>query len=109
MDQEERRRAGVAVEDRMNLQGLTVGDIARECNVDTRTIRGLIGGTRWPTVAVRSSVERLLGWQEGEIYRQAQDGMQALNGFSDAELAAEILHRARKREKPGRKSGASSS
>lgn len=99
MTPEERCRAAQAVGERIERLGKTVSQIADECNVDARTVRALVTGSRWPTVAVRNVIEDAIDWPRGEILRQARDGLKALAVFSDAELVAEVLQRIRRRER----------
>lgn len=83
----------------MEGRGLTAAAVAKDAEVDVKTVRALIAGSRWPTAAVRTRVELALDWPTGELARQARNGLEALSGFSDAELAGELLHRARVRER----------
>lgn len=95
---EERRRAGRAVAERIERLGYTVPEVANASKIDARSLRALIAGQRWPTVAIRSRVEDAIEWPRGEILRQARDGLEALAVFTDAEIAAELLLRIRRRD-----------
>jgi len=101
MTPEERQRAGRAVRGRLETLGRSVEEAARSSKIDARTLRALIAGSRWPTTSIRSSIEDEIEWPRGEIARQARNGLEALAVFTDAELAAELLHRARAREQQG--------
>lgn len=96
---EEQVRAGAAVAQRINVRSTTIAAVAKSAQIDPRTLRALITGTRWPTSGVRRRIEKALGWAGGELMRQAQDGLPALAAYSDDQLLAELLHRARQRQR----------
>ena len=86
------------MEERIELAGLTTSEVAKAAQIDARTLRDLMSGRRWPRATVRQGVEDALGWPRGEILRQARDGLEALAVYTDAELAAELLYRIRRRD-----------
>lgn len=96
---EQRGRAARALTERMEGRGLTTAVVAQDAEIDPKTVRALASGSSWATVAVRTRIEAAVDWPTGELARQARNGLEALAGFTDAELAGEILHRARQRER----------
>jgi transcriptional regulator with XRE-family HTH domain len=95
---EERARAGRAVSERLTDLGRTARQLAAEAGVSLRTVRALLRGERMPQPDTRAHLEKALGWPPGEIWRRARDGLESLRNYTDRELCAELLHRARKRE-----------
>lgn len=93
MTPEQRHRAGLSVAARILDMGTTVPTIAAEANVAPTTIRALIRGARWPTIASRQRICAALRWPAGEIERRAFLGDVRLAEFSILELARELCHR----------------
>lgn len=85
----------MAVAERIADRGLTVTEVARAARIDGKTLRGLLAGRQWPTVAVRRRIEKALGWEPGEIQRRARDGVESLRGYSERDLLAELQWRLR--------------
>lgn len=57
-----RTRAGAAVRDRRLWLRLDQAELARNAEVDVKTLRSLEKGDRWPRDSTRSKIERALGW-----------------------------------------------
>lgn len=91
----ERRRAGLAVSERIADRSLSIIETARAADVDPKTLRALINGTRWPTAHVLRRIETALSWPAGEIVRRGRDGVKSLRGYSERDLMAELMWRLR--------------
>lgn len=76
-------------------RGLSIAETARAADVDPKTLRALINGTRWPTAPVLRRVEAALTWPAGEISRRGRDGVRSLRGYSERDLLAELMWRFR--------------
>lgn len=94
MIDEQRKRAGEAVEMRMRELGLNGHSLARAAQVDDKTIRNLLHGVKWPQLHTRRQVEDALRWPPGEIARRAlhEEGLEA---YTVTELWAELERRLR--------------
>lgn len=93
-------RAGRAVEARMAERLLGRTALARRAQIDPKTLRALLTGSRWPRVAVRARIESALGWPAGEIHRRALGARPVtadLARFPELDLLGELTRRARGR------------
>lgn len=72
MDDLQRRRAGQAVADEMDRQGLSPQQLADMSGVAVVTIRDLRAGKRWPWTQKRNAIELALGWDTGTIAQIAK-------------------------------------
>jgi hypothetical protein len=77
----------------------TAATVARAAGIHPKTVRGLISGKHWPTDAVQSSIEAVLGWREGEIVARAAGESGSLDDLTDVEVAAELHRRLAERER----------
>lgn len=95
MTPQERSRAGRAVQERIYERGKTITQVAREAQLDPKTIYGLIRGERWPRADAIARIEAALDWCPGEIYRRGRDGLESLHGYTSRDLLSELLARER--------------
>lgn len=91
----ERRRAGLAVSERIADRGLSLAEAARTARVDPKTLRALVNGDRLPSAPVLRRIENALNWPAGEIIRRSRDGVESLRGYSERDLLAELQWRLR--------------
>lgn len=111
MTPEQRRRAGLAVTERIESMSATPSAVARSAGISPNTLLALAHGKRWPSDEIQGRIESKLGWPGGEILRRAAGfGAKALCSFSDEDLLTELLRRAAKRQRtrPERPSAATS-
>jgi lambda repressor-like predicted transcriptional regulator len=94
MTPEDQQRAGRAVAARIDELGTNVAAIARRAQVDPKTVRALINGTRWPTYASRARINHALDWPPGEIGRRAFEVPDAFRGIPSTVLLSELCRRA---------------
>lgn len=95
MDDEQRRRAGQAVTERIRERGATVPAVARASRTDAKTLRRLMSGETTPRVSTQRAIEKALDWPPGEIERRgAGIVLRDLETISDRELIVELVRRA---------------
>jgi transcriptional regulator with XRE-family HTH domain len=92
--EQQRRRAGRAVEDRMAELGITIPMLARKAGVDPTTVRALLRGRRWPRATTRAKIAAVLGWRLDDLIRIAVDGPVSLEAIPTRELLKELCRRA---------------
>lgn len=98
---------GALVDQRRKHRGMSEAQLRDVADVDRKTLRALLDGTRWPQEETRMRVEAALGWVAGSI-QDLRDGREAvglpdkegkqtqeppLRLVSDDELLAEIRRR----------------
>ncbi len=95
MDAQQRARAGRAVQEEMDRQGLTLQRLAEMSRVAPVTLRDLISGKRWPWASKRQAIEASLGWEPGRIAQIAREpaALPVLEGSSVEESLEALLKR----------------
>ena len=58
---------GGRLREQMDLQGMSIAELARECGVDRRTISGIVSGKRDGNMATWLAVARALGFGLDDI------------------------------------------
>ena len=99
MTPEERKRAGRAVRERMLELGMNASDVQQLAPVDNKTLGAVIEGTRSANIKTLGKIERVLGWDPGEIERRGRaagttERREPLQDASELQLLTELLRRA---------------
>lgn len=100
MNAAQQRRMVAAVQHKIDEMASTPTAVARAARIDPKTLRRLLDG-HLPNNDAQTRIEAVLRWPVGGLItraaREGSDGV--LDGYSDAELSAEVTRRLVERER----------